>query len=95
MNSKIKSRKYEKSYAKELLVIAEGDLDAAELLLTNDLLVLLSELTNHTNFPIGSEIGDLTDFATTRRYEDGKVILTTLRIVPGGELQLPSDDVEC
>lgn len=110
MSPKKQHRKFKKEYAKELIRIAEGDLDSARILasgnpkrpenifymaeqciekclkavicahdapvpLTHSLAALLERLKDYCTVPFDQDLEELTEFATTRRYEEGKVVL--------------------
>jgi len=102
-----KARKFDKSYAQELLRIAKGDLQSARILqlaksgrtenifflaeqsvekalkavlcamgiavpLIYELAVILDKFPETTQVPRSEEMTDLTQFATIRRYEEGR-----------------------
>ena len=54
--------------------------------LIHDLAALVAKLPASLERPFGYELGELTQFATIRRYEEGEIILTSEEVAQGIEL---------
>lgn len=72
---------FEKSYAAELLKIAEGDLLSAEALNEStkgrrENICFLAQMPGSAMPPMGYNLSVLTSYATVRRYEESRSLLT-------------------